>query len=406
MADDQHMSGEAEPAPRPSQTQGGGLLPPDGASRQQSSALRILLGGASVFVIIFGLKFAREVVNPVLFAFVITLAISPLLHWLVRRGLSTAWAFVITLIVACIVGVVFVVIMAASVAQLAHQLPSYADKFNQMKDDAVRWLNDLGIDTGQLASKNFSGNDIVNFALGLTDNLMAALKSVWTIGLVFLFMLWDAAVSSSKYSYAMQPEPLFARMDRFTHEVRGFLKIQVLLGALAAIIETALLLALGVDFALLWGIVSFLFSFIPYVGFIAALIPPTILGLFGGGWVTALIVIIGYVVINTLTDNLLKPSIMGKETNLSPLVVFLSLVVWGWTLGGVGALLSVPLTLMARTLFLEGYQESQWLAKLMAKTEKPKSAGAVGKSSRRHGHRRRKKAEDAAPAEEAPEPQA
>lgn len=385
--DDETNGGAGLAAPESPEVPPGQLLPPGDAPRQ-SSVLRVLLGGACLFIIIFGLKYARDVVNPVLFAFVITLAVSPLLHWLIRRGLRTMWAFLVALIVTGVIGVLFALILAASLAQLAKEIPSYADSLEQMVNDAVSWLNGLGLDTGQIASRDFNAQAMVDWALGLIDDILGALSSVFTIALVFFFMLWDAAASSGKYSPSEQPMPVFARAERFTREVRGFLKVQVMLGALAAVVETVLLLALGVDFALMWGLISFLFSFIPYIGFMAALVPPMLLALITLGWQEALIVALGYVIINTLTDNLLKPAVMGKETNLTPLVVFLSLVLWGWVLGPVGALLSVPLTLIARTLFLEGYEESRWLAKLMGKEETEQDAGENGEGPTEGGRRR------------------
>jgi AI-2 transport protein TqsA len=144
--------------------------------------------------------------------------------------------------------------------------------------------------------------------------------------------------------------------------MRAFVKVTAYMGAIVAGLETVMLLALGVPNALLWGLLSFFFSFIPFIGFVVALIPPTLMGLIVGGWETALIVLVAYVVINTLSDNLFKPRIMGSETNLSPLTVFLSVMLWGWVLGAFGGLLAVPMTLLAKRLILEAYDEWRWLS--------------------------------------------
>jgi predicted PurR-regulated permease PerM len=137
------------------------------------------------------------------------------------------------------------------------------------------------------------------------------------------------------------------------------------LGLLAATGDVILLLIMGVDFALLWGVIAFLFSYIPTIGFWFALIPPTLMALLQFGWQEALIVLIGYVIINTLVDNVISPKIMGSDLNMSTLVVFLSLIVWGWILGGVGAILAVPLTLMVMFI-LASFHDSRWLAVLMS----------------------------------------
>lgn len=133
----------------------------------------------------------------------------------------------------------------------------------------------------------------------------------------------------------------------------------------AAAIETAMLLLLGVDFALLWGVLSFLFSFVPYIGFIISFLPPALFALLEFDLTRAAEVVVGYITINTLVDNVLTPKVMAKGLNLSPLVVILSVLFWSWVMGPPGAVLSVPMTLMVKKLVLESSEESRWLAVLM-----------------------------------------
>ncbi len=139
-----------------------------------------------------------------------------------------------------------------------------------------------------------------------------------------------------------------------------------MLGAVVAVIETILLLILGVPNAILWGLLSFFFSFIPYVGFILALIPPALLALLVNGWTSALIVIVGYVIINTASDNFVKPKVMGASTDLSPLAVFVSLIVFGWALGPLGGLLAVPMLLIVKGLLFDAYPEWRFLSAVLA----------------------------------------
>lgn len=146
------------------------------------------------------------------------------------------------------------------------------------------------------------------------------------------------------------------------------MKVSALLGAVVAIVDTVLLLILGVPNALLWGLLSFFFSFIPYIGFVLALVPPALLGLLTSGWTTALIVIVGYVVINTASDNFVKPKVMGTSTNLSPLAVFLSLIVFGWALGPLGGLLAVPMLLIVKVLLFDAYPEWRFLSAVLGNT--------------------------------------
>jgi predicted PurR-regulated permease PerM len=126
-----------------------------------------------------------------------------------------------------------------------------------------------------------------------------------------------------------------------------------------------LYLALGTDFALLWGLIFFIFSFIPNIGYVLSLIPPAIVTLLEFGWERALLLIVINLIINTLVDNVISPRYMGRGLGLSTLIVFLSLIVWGWVLGPLGALLSVPMTVMVKRLYLERYEETRFLADLI-----------------------------------------
>jgi len=131
------------------------------------------------------------------------------------------------------------------------------------------------------------------------------------------------------------------------------------------LVDTIFLLILGVDFALLWGLLAFLLGYIPSVGFWFALIPPFILALFEFGITKALIVLVGYILINGSVQNFLQPKMMGSGLNLSPLVVVISLFFWAWVLGPIGALLAVPMTIIVKEIFLEGFDDTRGLAGLM-----------------------------------------
>ena len=146
-----------------------------------------------------------------------------------------------------------------------------------------------------------------------------------------------------------------------------------MLGGVAAALDTLLLVALGVPAALLWGVLSFLLSFIPNIGFILALIPPTILGLLTGGPLTALAVLVGYVVINTAIDYVIQPRFIGASVDLSPVVITVCLLFWGVVLGPSGALLAVPMTIIAAAV-ADAFPASRPLGRLLGGG--PRDAGA------------------------------
>jgi AI-2 transport protein TqsA len=195
------------------------------------------------------------------------------------------------------------------------------------------------------------------------------------MALTVLFMLMEASTISVKLKSGVAGGAV-RRMEDMTSDMRAFIKVTAVMGAIVAILDTILLVVLGVPNALLWGFLSFFFSFIPFIGFVIAMVPPVIMALITGGWVSALVVAAGYIVLNTVSDNLFKPRIMGSQTNLSPLTVFLSVMLWGWVLGALGALLAVPMTLLAKRLVIEAYDEWKWFSVVIGdKPREPKSKG-------------------------------
>lgn len=157
---------------------------------------------------------------------------------------------------------------------------------------------------------------------------------------------------------------IVARLSDLTEDVRHYVSIMTVINFLVGLGDAILLWILGVDFALLWGILAWFLGYIPTVSFWLALIPPTILAWAQFGWTTALIVFIGYVLINGMVQTFLQPKIMGDRLRISPLVVFVSLFVWGWLLGGIGAILAVPLTLLIFG-FLDSFEVTRWLVTLL-----------------------------------------
>jgi predicted PurR-regulated permease PerM len=142
---------------------------------------------------------------------------------------------------------------------------------------------------------------------------------------------------------------------------------------------------MGVDFPILWGMVGFLMNYIPNVGIFISIIPPTLVALLEFGWQAALVVVIGFEVTNIVVENIVKPRVMGEELNISPLFIFLSLVLWGFVLGPIGTILAVPLTLIATKLLLETSEEVRWLAVLM--TARPRTGRRWSWLGPRRDHR-------------------
>ena len=162
--------------------------------------------------------------------------------------------------------------------------------------------------------------------------------------------------------------------------VRGYLAIKTLTSLSTGILVSLMLAVLGVDFAILWGLLAFLLNYVPNIGSILAAVPAVLLALLLGGLPSALLVTAGYVLINVIIGNVVEPRLMGEGLGLSTLVVFLSLVLWGWLLGPVGMLLSIPLTTTLK-IVLEGREATRPLALLLGSSPPAAAVPSSGDES-------------------------
>jgi predicted PurR-regulated permease PerM len=183
--------------------------------------------------------------------------------------------------------------------------------------------------------------------------------------LTVIFILFEASAMPKKLQLALKnPQQSFDHFARVTHSVQSYLMIKSAVSLLTGAAVVLWLVILDVDYPILWGLLAFLLNYVPNIGSIIASVPAILLALVQHGIVSALLVAGGYVIVNVVVGNIIEPRFMGKQLGLSPLVVLLSLIIWGWVLGPVGMLLSVPLTMIVK-IALETTEESRWIAILL-----------------------------------------
>jgi predicted PurR-regulated permease PerM len=332
------------------------------ADNQFTKFVLVLVAIASVFVIIFGIRASAVILNPILLSIVITITVLPLPDRLQKRGFP-GWLALLTTVIAVVGSLGLVIaLFVVGLAKLSISLPTYAESIATRSAEAASWLQSVlaNLDLGSLDSSQIGR--IIQTVLGAVGN---ALVTVGMTLLIFIFML-GAAVSlpgTSRLGVSTS-QPIVSKVTDLTEDVRRYISIMTVINLLVAAGNTVLLWVLGVDFALLWGLLSWALGYIPTVGFWLALIPPTILAWAELGLREALIVFAGYVIINGSVQNFIQPKMMGTRLNISPVVVFVSLFVWGWLLGGIGAILSVPLTLLILS-FLDSFEVTRWIVALL-----------------------------------------
>jgi predicted PurR-regulated permease PerM len=305
-------------------------------------------------------------------AALLAIALSPLQSWLIKKGLPGWAALILTLIVGILILVGLILVLVGGLAQFANALPGYSEQIDALTADATAALDTYDIDLeGILAGVEVSTAKIVEVSVDFVSGLLGALTDVGLVIVIIAFMLVEILDLPGKIEVvrSRMGDALMGRYSRSIGHMRQYLVITAAVGAGAGVLDAIFLGVIGVPFPVLWGVLSFLLSFIPSVGFILALIPPTILALLELGWPWALVVIVGYILINGLFDNVIKPKYMGEGLNLSTMLVFISLIFWGFILGPLGAILAIPLTVLVKELLVEADDQWSWVGILMGTSE-------------------------------------
>lgn len=339
-------------------------------ANQSRSIIFLLVGLASVFIIIAGIRDLAFILNPLLLSIVITITLIPLPGWFAKRGVPGWMSLVLTfVIVLAALGLVLLIVFIG-MAQLAEVIPTL--RLTAAQDAATAAVDDsmelIGVQLEEVATaieSLITSQRMTGIATTLISAIFTAVSQAFLVLLIFAFMLSSAlALPSSARMGLRTDHPLIQQASALTADVRRYITLTTVINFLIGIGNTILLLILGVDLALLWGLLSALMGYIPAIGFWIAMIPPLVLGFVTQGPMTALLVLLGYTLINGTVENLVKPRMLGQQLKISPALVVIALFVWGWLLGAVGAILSTPLTLLILSI-MEMFPGTKWITVLL-----------------------------------------
>lgn len=340
-----------------------------------SPALRLVLFSAGIVVAVAGLRLASSVLVPLALALFITIVSLPLLHRLARAGFPPwlAVTVVVFLDVAVLLGVVS--LLVRSFADVGVAIPVYMEQLGRLEGSLLAWLASHGVRIETIPYMDLIPSEhlmalVTTFLRGATDVMTTA----FLVALLTVFLLLESAILPGKLRLALGRRG--GDLDWFATvltEVQHYLVLKTLISAATGVLIWVSAWALGVDFALLWGLLAFFLNFIPNVGSILAAVPAVLVALLQHGFATALALTVAYLVVNMLLGNLIEPNLMGRRLGLSALVVVLALVFWGWVWGPVGMFLSVPLAMVMR-IALDHSAGYRWIAVLMAGT--PEATGS------------------------------
>ncbi len=343
-------------------------------AERNPSIATTMLALAGVVVVLTGIQAAASIVIPFLVAVFVAILAGPPVFWLHRHRVPRLFAVLI--VIAGVGGIVALMGMlaAASLSEFAQSLPLYQSRLQGQWEQMLATLEDiltrLGLSEaflsvqGQLdlraifsTTAGLAGSTLLQFGNILTKVLMVVLTVT--------FMLFEAFHLPEKLQPLLdQSGRTWEHFEGFAESVQKYIAIKTLTSLATGIAIALWVWMWDIDFPIFWGLLGFLLNYIPNIGSIIAAIPAVLMAIVQHGGGTALAVALGYVAINVIIGSLIEPKFMGDGVGLAPLVVFMSLVFWGFLLGPMGMLLSTPLTISVK-IALEGYPEARWISRLL-----------------------------------------
>jgi AI-2 transport protein TqsA len=331
---------------------------------RQPAFLRVMLLLAATVVVLVGIRLGAPILNPILFAVVLSLLFNPVYSWLRRRGIPTPLALLIMLVGLTILFLALFFILSVSITRFSERVGFYVAQLDVELDNLDALLERLGLSNVDL--QEVVKPSALADALGVVlSGIAGFLSDLFLILMITLFLLGEGSAMMNRLRASVHEDNAqVSRLATVGQSVVRQFGLRAIVNLVTGAGVTILLLVLGVDFPLLWGILTFFLSFVPYIGLVLAVAPAVVLALAEFGVDRALLVAAGVTVINVLAENLLSPMMMGRGLNLSPTVVFLSFILWAWLLGGPGAFLAVPITLFVAVMF-GTFPETRWLASII-----------------------------------------
>ena len=331
-----------------------------------TSGGRYLLSAAAFIIVVAGMREAQGLLVPFLLSIFIAIIAAPALSFLTSHRIPTAISML--LVIAAIVGggMLLGVLIGNSVDDFSTQLPEYQKKLHQQTQALRHWLEGVGVDVPETTlTKLVDPRKAMTMAAQGLSSLGSLLTNTFLILLTVIFILLEASSFPGKLHRILKnPEHSYPAFEQFISTIKRYMAIKTLTSLLTGLLVMIWLWVIGVDYPLLWGVVAFFLNYVPNIGSIIAAVPAVLLALVQLGSGAALWTAIGYLLVNNLVGTWIEPRFMGRDLGLSTLIVFLSLVFWGWVLGTIGMFLSVPLT-MTLKIALDSREETRWIAILL-----------------------------------------
>jgi len=339
--------------------------------RGLAPSTRTLISLAAGVVVLAGVYFARGLFGPLALAAVVVIIVQPVRGPLERRGWPRWAATTGMIVVAYLILGALAALLAFAGVQFANLVGQYLDDLAKTVNQITSWLESFGVE-GQVADAVSSWLDpstIAGLAATVGGTAMTVLTAFFFVLAYVIFMAADSGRYQDAHARFGVPRPAtLARITSYNSGVRRYFVVNATFGAVVAVVDGLALWWMGVPAPAVWAILAFVTNFIPNIGFVLGVVPPTVMALVVGGWPLALGVVAVYCVVNVVLQVLVQPKFVADAVNLSLTLSFFSVVFWTLVIGPLGAILAIPLTLLTRALVIEGDPDAGWLRYLSGDT--------------------------------------
>ena len=334
---------------------------------------------ASVVIVLAGVKSASVIIIPFLLSLFIAIILSPLYNFFKSKGIAD----ILSVLLVITIFIFFLALIAKLIGNSVHSFSANIDLYTNKLTTYYQLLSSYTSIVGLEVSKDDIAN-IINMkqAMQFATSIIQSMGSMFTNGFIIIltvvFMLLESQYFVQKVEYSDGQREAMVHIENIFSKIKSYMVIKALISLLTGAIVWGSLLLIGTDYAFLWGVLAFMLNFIPNIGSIIAAIPAVLITLVQLGAMSALLVSIVYTIVNIVVGSIVEPKVMGKGLGLSTLVIFLSLLFWGWLLGIVGMLLSIPLTIMAKIIF-DANENTRWIGILLGTADDIKRLETVNK---------------------------
>ncbi|MCT9819668.1 AI-2E family transporter [Microbacterium sp. W1N] len=378
----------AKPKPAPTPVPDPPAEPADAVPNHRTAFILLALGGAALAS--FGIAAMASVFAAAFFGLVLTICVYPVRRRLESRGVPRGVATVVILLAVVALLGSFIAALVISIGQFLTLLPQYTPQLEQWLTDVGDWLEGFGIGATQVEAilSSFQPSALIGYLGSVVGSAAGLVSSAVVLLTVLILMAADSSYAATITAGITERRPAVGgALLRFTDGVRRYMVVTTALGLAQGAINWAALAIMGIPGAALWGLLSFLCSFIPNIGYFIALVPPIVFGALTGGWPLVVAVIVVYGVFNAVIQSVIQPKVVGNAVSLSQTITFVSVLFWAVVLGPMGAILAVPLTLLVRMILIDSDPRTAWIRPALGEVDGAKrqmeAEDAAAKMARR-----------------------